>query len=214
MIDQKIVKNVILDLGGVLVNIDPENTYSALRRIFLPNVLNDFDKDGFVEIVYNMETGKITNEEFKRQMLKVCKPGVTASEMVDAWCDMVLDFPAIRVGMVKGLAEKYNVYLLSNTNSYHIKFFEKEFEYRYHFPLKNLFKKVYYSSEIGCRKPDAEAYNFVLNDAGLIASETVMVDDRQDNCNAAIALGMQAIKVPEKTGLEKVIDQLIAVKIC
>lgn len=212
MIGQKNIKNVILDLGGVLVNIDPKNTYAAFRRIFLPNVMKDFDWDELPEIVLAMETGKISNDEFKKQMLDVCKPGVTPSEMVDAWCAMLLDFPAIRVSMIKQLAEKYNVFLLSNTNSYHIAFFEKEFQYRYHFSMKDLFKKVYYSSEIGYRKPNAEAFMYVINDAGLEISETVLVDDRADNCEAAVALGMQAIKVPENTGLEKVIEQLLPKK--
>jgi FMN phosphatase YigB (HAD superfamily) len=209
MIDQKIVKNVILDLGGVLVNIDPESTNSAFKRIFLPEFYSSFNWDEFPEIVQEMEKGKISNEEFKTKMLEYCKPGVTASEMIDAWCAMIHDFPAKRVGMVKKLAEKYNVYVLSNTNYYHITFFEKEYNYRYHTDIADLFDKVYYSSEIGCRKPDAEAFEYVLKDAGLKAEETVMVDDRQDNCDTASALGMQVLKVPENTGLEKVFCQLV-----
>jgi putative hydrolase of the HAD superfamily len=209
MIDQKIIKNVILDLGGVLVNIDPESTYTAFKRIFLPEVMEQFNWEELPEIVNEMETGKISNDEFKSRMLELCKSGVTPSEMIDAWCAMIHDFPAKRVGMVKKLAENFNVYLLSNTNSYHIKFFEKEFKYRYHANLHDLFTKVYYSSVIGFRKPNAEAFQFVLNDANLLASETVMIDDRQDNCDAAIALGMHALKVPENSGLERVFCQLV-----
>jgi putative hydrolase of the HAD superfamily len=206
---QKIIKNIILDLGGVLVDIEPQNTYKAFKRIFKPGVLVDIDWDNLPEVVTAMETGKWSKEKFKKTMLEACKPGVSASQMVDAWCAMLMEFRAPRVKMVEDLAKNYNVYLLSNTNVYHVSFFEKEFKYRFHFPLKRLFKKVYYSNEIGLRKPDPKAFEYVLNDADLIAEETVMVDDRSENCEAAASLGMQYLKVSDKSGLEEIIGELL-----
>jgi glucose-1-phosphatase len=209
MNDQKIIKNIILDLGGVLVDIDPEKTYAELRRILLPEHAGFQDKDQLPEVVVAMETGAWTKEEFKENMRNACKPGVTDSQIVDAWCAMIDDFRAMRIGLLQKLAKKYNLYLLSNTNLYHVAYFEKEFKNRYHFSLRKLFQKVYYSHEIGFRKPHAQAFQFVLNDAGINPEETVMVDDRQDNCDAAVALGMTAVKVPENSGLEAVINQLL-----
>lgn len=208
MIDQQIIKNVILDLGGVLVDIDPNETYAAFRRIFLPNVIMEIRWDDLPEVVVSMETGTWSKNKFKKTMLQACKPGVSESQMIDAWCAMLLEFKAPRVKMVQRLAKKYNVFLLSNTNVYHITYFEKEFSNRFHFPLKDLFQKVYYSNEIGIRKPDKQAFEYVLTDAGLVATETILVDDNEQNCEAAIKLGMQAIQVPKDTGLEAVICQL------
>lgn len=209
MNDQQIYKNIILDLGGVLVDIDPDKTYSELKRILLPEHCGLLYQDQLPEVVVAMETGAWSKEEFKEKMRNACKPGVTDSQFIDAWCAMIDDFRALRIRHLQKLAKKYKLYLLSNTNLYHVAYFEKEFKNRYHFSLKKLFQKVYYSHEIGCRKPNAEAFQFVLNDAGLIAEETIMVDDRQDNCDAAIALGMKAVKVPENSGLEAVINQLL-----
>ncbi|MDA3927405.1 MAG: HAD family phosphatase [Prolixibacteraceae bacterium] len=209
MKDQKNIKNVILDLGGVLVDIDPENTYSEFKRILKPDVNISLNWDELPEIVVAMETGKWTKEDFKTTLQKSCKDGVSDSQIVDAWCAMLHEFRAIRVKLLQDLAERYNLYLLSNTNVYHVHYFEKEFKNRYHFPLKKLFKKIYYSHEIGFRKPDAKAFEFVLENSKLNASETVMVDDRQDNCDAAIAAGLSAIKVPENTGLEAIIKELL-----
>lgn len=209
MNDQQIFKNVILDLGGVLVDVDPEKTYTELRRILLPEHAGFLDKDQLPEVLVAMETGAWTKEAFKANMRNACKPGVTDSQIVDAWCAMIDDFRALRIRHLQKLAKKYNLYLLSNTNLYHVAYFEKEFKNRYHFSLKKLFQKVYYSHEIGFRKPNAEAFQFVLNDAGILPEETIMVDDRQDNCDAAQRLGMKALKVPENTGLEAVINQLL-----
>ncbi len=209
MNNQKIIKNVILDLGGVLVDIEPQNTYKAFKRIFKAEYQIDIDWENLPEVVIAMETGKWSKDKFKKTMLEACKQGVSASQMVDAWCAMLMEFRTKRVKMVEDLAEKYNVYLLSNTNVYHVNFFEKEFKNRFHFPLKRMFKKVYYSHEIGFRKPDPKAFEYVLKDAGLVPEETVMVDDRMDNCQAAALVGMQYIKVPDDTGLENVIGKLL-----
>jgi glucose-1-phosphatase len=209
MINQQNVKNIILDLGGVLVDINPQKTYSALKRILSPEKSDSIQWDEIPEIVLAMETGRWKKHEFIDQFREVCKPDVIEEEIIDAWCAMILEFPHDRVEMVKELSEKYQVYLLSNTNAFHIKYFEKEFKNRYHFSLHQLFTKVYYSSEIGFRKPDVESFLFVLNDAGINANETVMVDDMEDNCMMAESIGMQSIKVPEKSGLEAVIEQLL-----
>ncbi|MFA9388396.1 MAG: HAD family hydrolase [Prolixibacteraceae bacterium] len=209
MNDQKNFKNVILDLGGVLVDLDPELTYSEFKRILKPGIEMNINWEELPDVVVGMETGNLSKEKFKSTMRKVCKPGVSDSQIVDVWCAMLLEFPAIRVSMLKELAEKYTLFLLSNTNVYHVAYFEKEFKNRYHFPLSDLFTKVYYSNEIGLRKPDAACFEHVLNDAGLVATETVMVDDRPENCEAAEKLGMHSIVVPEQTGLEMVISQLL-----
>jgi glucose-1-phosphatase len=209
MIDQHIVKNVILDLGGVLVDIEPDNTINELKRIVQPHLLDNLDWDGAPEVIFAMETGKWSKQQFIQHFKSICKPGVIEEEIVDAWCAMLLEFPRERVEMVKSLGEKYNLYLLSNTNTYHIKCFESEFKNRYNFPLKRLFKHIYYSSEIGFRKPDTECFNHVLTHAGLIPEETIMVDDREDNCLAAEAIGMHSLKVPENSGLEAVVGELL-----
>lgn len=210
MISQSALKNVILDLGGVLVDINPRKTSAAMKRILRPEVFDSLHWNEMPEIVTAVETGKWSKHEFVEYIRKQCKPGVIQEEVVDAWCAMILEFPHHRVEMVKSLAEKYDIFLLSNTNPFHIKYFEKEFKNRYHFSLHKLFKRVYYSSDIGYRKPDAECYHFVLNDAGLLAGETILVDDREENCNAAAEIGIRALKVPENSGLEAVINQLVS----
>jgi putative hydrolase of the HAD superfamily len=209
MKDQQIIKNVVLDLGGVLVDLDPEKTYSAFNQIFRPEALVDITWDHLPEVVVAMETGKWTTSKFINTMMEACKPGVGEDQMIEAWCAMLLDFKSIRLDMLRKLATKYKLFLLSNTNVYHANFFEGKFYEQYHFSLHELFSTVYYSHEIGYRKPNAEAFDHVLNDASLLSHETVMVDDRADNCLAAEAVGMKSIKVPENTGLEAVIDLLL-----
>jgi glucose-1-phosphatase len=209
MINQYKVKNVIIDLGGVLVNINPQKTFSAFKRILIPELADSVQWNEIPEEFLALETGRINKEEFISYFSKLCKPEVLRDEIVNALCAMILDFPYERVEIIKSLSEKYQVYLLSNTNPFHIHHFEKEFQNRYYFSLHQLFTKVYYSSEIGYRKPEAHCFHYVLNDAGIKAEETVMIDDMAENCLAAEAIGLMSLKVPENKGLEAVIGQLI-----
>jgi len=209
MINQHNVKNIILDLGGVLLDFNPQRTYTALKRILSPEISDTIEWNEIPEIVLAMETGQWKKHEFIDHLKKVCKPNVIEEEIIDVWCAMILEIPHERVEMVKALSEKYQVYLFSNTNAFHIKYFEKEFKNRYHFSLHQLFTKIYYSSEIGFRKPDSQGFLFVLNDAGIKAEESIMVDDLGANCQAAELLGIRSVKVPENSGLEAVINQLI-----
>jgi len=209
MIDQQNVKNVILDLGGVLVDIEPSNTVEAFKRIMQPDIYESINWEDATEALCSMEVGKWDKSQFFGYFKKICKPSVIEEEIIDAWNAMVLEFPHERVEMVKSLAQKYNLFLLSNTNEIHISCFEQDFKNRYHIHLPDLFSKVFYSSEIGFRKPHAESFHYVLNHAGIIAEETVMVDDREDNCRMAESIGMQSIKVPENSGLEAVIGELL-----
>jgi len=209
MINQHNVKNIILDLGGVLVDINPQKTFSTLKRILSPENSESIRWDEIPDIVHAIETGRWKKHEFIDHFRKVCKPDVIEEEIIDAWCAMILEFPHERVELVKSLSENYQLYLLSNTNVFHIKYFEKEFKNRYHFSLHKLFIKVYYSSEIGYRKPDPESFLHVLKDAKIKAEETILIDDLLDNCLAAEAIGIRSVKVPENSGLEAVIEQLL-----
>jgi glucose-1-phosphatase len=211
MVGQNILKNVVLDLGGVLVDIDPAKTLNAMMMLIDPKTSLKPDWAELNNVVHAMEVGKWSQEEFILKMKEVCRPNVAEAEIRDAWCVMLLHFPSLRVDMVRLLSDRYRVFLLSNTNEIHVNYFEQQFEQRYGFSMHCLFEKVFYSNKIGCRKPDAEAFLHVLNNAGLNPTETVMVDDRLDNCQGAEAVGMRYINVPENTGLEAVVDQLINV---
>ncbi len=203
------LKNVVLDLGGVLYDIDPEKTFEELSNLFEPELSKSEIIDGIPDVVHAMETGRWTDEYFICRIKEKCKPEVTEDDIINAWNKILIKFPEERISMVKNLASRYRLFLLSNTNSIHIRHFEDLFIQNNGFSMHDLFEKIYYSSEIGMRKPDIEAFRHVLIDSGLKASETIMIDDRLDNCLGAESAGMKFLQVPENTGLEEVIDKIM-----
>ena len=113
--------------------------------------------------------------------------GLIKKDLVFAWNAILLDFPQKRLDFLKELSasKKYRLFLLSNTNDLHIKSVQNSLGDEFYNEFKNCFEQFYLSHEINFRKPDAEIYEFVLNENNLIADETLFVDDLKENTDAA-----------------------------
>jgi len=114
---------------------------------------------------------------------------------------MIVRVPEERTALLKVLAKRYDLYMLSNTSALHAPVFEKMYKHAAGISIQEAFKKIYYSFEIGCHKPDLEAWEYVINDAKILAEETLFLDDNIHNIKASQELGFQAIHIHERTHL-------------
>jgi len=119
----------------------------------------------------------------------------------EAWNAMLVRIPEERTSLLKRLSKHYKLYMLSNTSSLHVKVFEKMYLDAAGESMHKIFKKIYYSHEIGCHKPDREAWEYVIRDAVIKPEETLFLDDNIHNIKAAQELGFQAIHIHERTQL-------------
>jgi len=193
----KAIKNIILDLGGVIMNLDVPKTISELEAIGITDIVNKTGHHYEHQFFYDLEIGAITEEEYLDALGKLSSASPSSQQVKAAWNALVLNMPKERIELIKTLKSKYNVYLLSNTNIIHQKKFLDEFEKANGYKFNTLFLKAYYSHEIGIRKPDAEVFNFVLEDSNLKAEESIFVDDSIDNIKAAESLGIQTFHVKD-----------------
>jgi putative hydrolase of the HAD superfamily len=124
--------------------------------------------------------------------------------VISAWNAMLLDFPKERIDLLAELRKKYNLYLFSNTNAIHLAAFQKTFAETFNgASLDGEFTKAWYSHLIKLRKPDVEAYEFVISDGGLNPAETVFIDDALVNVEGARKAGLHGIHLePGKTILD------------
>lgn len=190
--NMKTIKNIIFDLGGVLLNID----YHATSKAFHDLGASDFDAL-FTQFTANhlfesLETGEIEPGQFYSAVSEHCRPGTTENEIREAWNAMLLDFRKPSIDALGKLGAKYNIYLLSNTNAIHLEAFGRSFTEETGQPsIDNYFIRTYYSHLIGRRKPYVETYQYVLGDAGLIAEETLFIDDSLNNIEGAREAGLK-----------------------
>lgn len=185
------IRNIIFDLGGVLLNIDPRKTIEAFGKLGMEQLVGDKGLSYDHDIFYQMEQGKITPEEFRNGVRQLLTKEVSDDEIDAAWTAMLLDFPAIRVGLVKNLREDFKIYLFSNTNAIHVEKFHAIFRDQHGFEVSTLFEKDFYSNEIGYRKPSAESYQEIIRLSGINPAESLFIDDSLQNIDAAIASGLK-----------------------
>lgn len=189
----KHIKNVIFDLGGVLLDIDPDRTIQAFRQLGMPDLIKPGGWGYHHEVFLNMEQGLLTEEEFRQGIRELVFDRVTDSQVDAAWCAMIIDFPDAKIKLLQQLQQEHRLYLFSNTNSIHIAHFQRIFREKFGFSLSDLFVKDYYSNEIGIRKPAPEAFKYVLGHAGLNPDETLFIDDSDQNILGALQTGMHTI---------------------
>ena len=185
------IRNIIFDLGGVLLNIDPKKTIEAFGELGMEQMVGDKGHTYDHEIFYQMEQGHISSDEFRNGVLKLLPNPVSYEAIDDAWTAMLLDFPAIRVQLVKNLRKHYNIYLFSNTNAIHVDKFHFNFRQQHDFEVTSLFDIDFYSNEIGYRKPSAESYHEIIRRAGINPAESLFIDDSYPNIEGAALAGIK-----------------------
>ncbi len=188
-------KNIIFDLGGVLLNINPLLSLLELEKISGISQEELITKLASEQIFKKFETGSLDSAQFRRELCRIINTSASDSEIDRIWNKLILDIPVHRVNLLKELRENYKVYMLSNTNSIHFDYYSREFVENYGINLVDLFDHVYVSHEIGIHKPDTGIYTFVLENASIKASETVFIDDSLANIEAAEQLGIAGIHI-------------------
>jgi HAD superfamily hydrolase (TIGR01509 family) len=186
------IKNIVFDLGNVLFDIDYNKTISAFEQIGFENFKESFSPEKMDGLFKNLEKGTITEDYFYTSIKSISTMPLTNSEIKNAWNAMLLNFRIESLVFLQKIKHKYNLYLLSNTNSIHLTEVNKIFIANVGVPsLNNYFIKAYYSNLIGLRKPDVDTYIYVLKHAGINAEETLFIDDLETNINGARLAGMQ-----------------------
>ena len=188
----KKIKNIVFDLGGVLVDLDFKAAINGLQQAGFVNVkeqLQSFDREG---IFQKFELGEMTAEEFRTAIRENSTVTLTDEEIDALWNAMLLEIPREKLELILDLRGKYMVYLLSNTNSIHWDYVCKNaFNYR-GFRVNDYFEETFLSYEMHLAKPDKAIYEKVLQDANLLAEETLFIDDSESNCKAAEEVGIHA----------------------
>jgi glucose-1-phosphatase len=195
------IKNIILDLGGVVVGLDPGKTV----REFLSLGFHGIENTDFVMAKYpffmEYETGKINTADFIASIQKATDRDISSDKIAAAWNTMILDLKKDVMHLLKKLRLGYRIFLLSNTNELHIHSFNEALNIKYGLmDLSEIFEKLYYSHVLGMRKPDREIFEFVLNDSQISPAETLYIDDTLAHIESAATLGVRVyhLQVPEK----------------
>jgi putative hydrolase of the HAD superfamily len=195
------IKNILFDLGGVILDIDVQATLKQFYELGFPADLLQYPMNMNTDLFYKYEIGLYDTETFRDKIREKTRIDFTNETFDMAWNAMIVKIPEERTQLIKVLAERYDLYMLSNTSPLHVPVFEQMYLEASGISMKKAFKKLYYSFEIGCHKPDLEAWEFVIHDAGIKPQESLFLDDNIHNIKAAQELGFQVIHIHERTTL-------------
>lgn len=196
------IKNIIFDLGGVILNINFKLTSAAFHELGANNFAAFFSQHKQDPIFDQFDKGEITPQVFRHTLKTKLKINPTDDEFDKAWNAMLLDLPSGRLALIRELRKNFKVFLFSNTNEIHL---QKFFTQHAHHLFSACFDKAYYSNSFGKRKPDPDAFIALLKDSGLHASETLFVDDALINIEGAKQVGLNTMHFTATNSLADVL---------
>ncbi|HEX3934093.1 MAG TPA: HAD family phosphatase [Puia sp.] len=189
------IKNIIFDLGGVILNLDNRRTEEAFTQLGVKNMRQYFGLGHADSFFKEYEVGKISDRQFIDSVRTMTGlDDVPDQAIIDGWNALLLDFPAERIQLLKHLAGPYRLFLFSNTNSLHLAALQQIYIQTFGSgALEDHFEKTYYSHLLGMRKPERESYEYILEENQLMGTETLFVDDAIINVEGAEQAGLKGL---------------------
>ena len=190
------ISNIIFDLGGVIMEIDVKQTLHPFSELGLKNIHEYFGHGFAASFFSDHESGRISDEEFLKEIKNLLNKEVSQGELIDAWNALLLRFPPERITLLKEIKSRYRIFLYSNTNAIHYKKFSEIYRNTFHGELEDLFEKAYFSHDLGHRKPDLGGYEHIIRENRLDPKLTLFVDDALMNVEGAIKAGLKGLYLP------------------
>lgn len=199
-------KNIIFDLGGVILNLDYQRTIDAFRKLGIEEFDQSYSQLNQTNLFDKFERGEIASSAFRDGLRSVFNETISDEILDNAWNAMLLDLPVERLKALGKLRAERRISLLSNTNEIHVQSFETALKKAH--GLRNLtgyFDYVYYSCRMGMRKPEPSIFEFVIKDQDYVPAQTVFIDDSLQHIEGARKVGLNVYHLRADKG-ETILD--------
>lgn len=191
---ERVIKNIVFDLGGVIMTLDPAEALRRFKALGLSDAERYLDAYTQSGIFGNLEEGKITAEDFRSKLSSLTGHELTFDECKHAWLGYRKDVPQRNLDLLKELRAKgYRLILLSNTNPFMMDWaLSCEFDGKGS-SLNDYVDALYLSYRLGIMKPAPDFFRQVLDNENILPEETLFVDDGPRNVEAAGKLGFMTM---------------------
>lgn len=185
------IKNIIFDLGGVIVTLDPQEAIRRFLELGLQDAVKQLDSYTQTGIFGDLERGKISDETFRQEISVLAHREVSWDECRHAWLGYAREVPRRNLEVLRKLRQEgYKLFLLSNTNPFMMSWVKSpDFDGEGH-SIEDYMDGCYLSYELGVMKPDKQFFRHVLTSAQLEPSETLFLDDGPKNVAMAGEMGI------------------------
>ncbi|OJJ14242.1 hypothetical protein BKI52_43680 [marine bacterium AO1-C] len=210
------IKNIIFDLGGVVINIDWQLTVAAFQKLAKPEFKaqnEDLIQKGTYKAQFfiDYEIGSINDATFCQHLRDTFHLDANDAQISEAWNALLMDVPANRIELINNLRNTHRTFVLSNTNAIHIEE-ANNILHKAHgvTTYDDLVEKAYYSHLMNKRKPWPEIYQQIIDENELNPAETLFIDDNVENIQAANSVGLQGLHVvPNLNGSVQFFNEIL-----
>ena len=203
------IKNILFDLGGVFVPLNRERCLANFRKIGVSDfekILSEYHQGGYF---LEYEKGLISSEEFRDAVRWGAKAPLTDTEIDIALTSFLEDIPTYKIELLHSLKSRgYSVYLLSNSNEICIRKVKADFAY-HGIDFDTIFDIRFFSYEMKMVKPDKEIFHKVLEESGIVAGETLFVDDYRPNIESAAEIGFKTLLYSVADNLSEQVEVIL-----
>lgn len=190
------IKNIIFDLGGVILDIDENVVYKELEKLGI-NISELARSKEFMGIISKFDMGVYTAPTFRKKLKALLGLEKMTDQKFDSiWNAMLLDIPRERIEAIEQIKKHYKIFLMSNSNEIHYDLYIRDLQLRFGYDeFDKLFNKSYFSFDIHMEKPDPRFYELILDHEHLLPEETLFIDDTAENIKAAKSLGIKTYHI-------------------
>lgn len=204
------IKNVIFDMGGVIVDLHREKSIEHFKSIGVADADQLIDASHHKGLFLDFENGEIDTDEFCRLLSEHAGKDIPSKSIEEAWRSIVSDPPAYKLDYLLELRKKYTLLLLSNNNP----ILMDSWAFTSHFssqgrPVMDYFDKIYLSYQMKCTKPDPIIFEKMIDDSGIISSESLFIDDGLHNIETAQSLGFHIYHAQNGEDWRKALDEIL-----
>lgn len=210
MIDFSKIETVIFDLGGVLFDIDYNRTASAFKKLGMQNFDAAYSQAAQNLLFDEFEKGNLSNNDFRNYIRQNITNNLTDDEIDNAWNAMLIGMSAENFETINKIKQHFPICLLSNTNGIHLpKVFEMIEKKTPDHSLQQSFNHCYFSNQLHLRKPDAEVFEYVLQQNNLKAEKTFFIDDSIQHVEGAMNVGLQAFHLTKGLTIQNLFAEIL-----
>jgi putative hydrolase of the HAD superfamily len=189
-------KAIIFDLGKVLVHFDFKVGYRELEGLCPYPAAEIPKRIAPTGLVYRFETGLIEPQDFVAEFSRILDLHIGYDRFCSIWGN-IFGETLVPESMLEGLAARYRLLLLSNTNAIHFE------TIRQNYPLIRHFHDLILSYEVKAMKPRPEIFHAAVARAGCRPEECFFTDDMQQFVDGARSVGIDAVQFQSVEQLEE-----------
>lgn len=204
------IRNIVFDFGGVLIDADLEAVLRSFRSMGVDNIsdyINLYRQNG---LFLDLEDGTKDKDEFNEALRAMTGKDIPDEAIASAWLAIVERVDSDKLLYLEELRKKYELYLLSNINPYVFEWAETPAFSELGQPIHHYFDKMFASYQLKMTKPSREIFEHVLRTAGIKAEETLFVDDGAKNVATAESMGFHVYQPQNREDWRESVTQILS----